>query len=152
MLPPEKYGVSYLIGKVPHSPSRSDPRTFQLQKENQASRAPVAIVACETEHNGRHPQEGCRGMCSGPLDPGGEVRGCSVGCTIGMSDIAPFRAARIRTLFTYRAIKPLDTAVRTWCHLINLSVCVTFVSFADYESCTRPISTKPGSIEAGYMG
>ena len=32
-------------------------------------------------------------MCSDPRDPGGEVRGCSVGCTIGMSDIAPFRAA-----------------------------------------------------------
>ena len=26
-------------------------------------------------------------MCSGPHDPDGDVRGCSVGCTIGVSDI-----------------------------------------------------------------
>ena len=32
-------------------------------------------------------------MCSDPLDPGGEVRDCSVGCTLGMSDVLPFRAA-----------------------------------------------------------
>ena len=32
-------------------------------------------------------------MCSDPLDPGGEVRGCSVGCTLVMSDALPFRAA-----------------------------------------------------------
>ena len=32
-------------------------------------------------------------MCSDPLDPGGEVRGCSVGCTFGMSDRSPFRVA-----------------------------------------------------------
>ena len=29
-------------------------------------------------------------MCSDPLDPDGEVRGCSVGCTITMSDVSPF--------------------------------------------------------------
>ena len=28
-------------------------------------------------------------MCSDPLDPGGEVRGCSLGCTFGVSDIPP---------------------------------------------------------------
>ena len=32
-------------------------------------------------------------MCSDPLDPGREVRGCSAGCTLGMSDISPFRVA-----------------------------------------------------------
>ena len=32
-------------------------------------------------------------MCSEPLDLGGEVRGCSVGCTLGMSDVLPFGAA-----------------------------------------------------------
>ena len=32
-------------------------------------------------------------MCSVPLDPGGEVRGYSVGCTLGMLDTSPFRAA-----------------------------------------------------------
>ena len=31
-------------------------------------------------------QEGYRGMCSDTLDPGGEVRGCS----IAMSDVSPF--------------------------------------------------------------
>ena len=33
-----------------------------------------------------------------------------------------------------------------------LSVCVTFVVFTDCESCTRPISTNPGSMEAGECG
>ena len=33
-----------------------------------------------------------------------------------------------------------------------LSVCVTFVVFTDCESCTRPISTNPGSMEAGEYG
>ena len=28
-------------------------------------------------------------------------------------------------------------------------MCVTFVVFTDCESCTRPISTNPGSMEAG---
>ena len=45
--------------------------------------------------------------------------------------------------------------VRTGCHyLICLSVrvCVTFVLFIDCESCTRPISTNPGSMEAGEYG
>ena len=32
-------------------------------------------------------------MCSDPLDPGGEVRGCSAGWTLGMSDVLPFGAA-----------------------------------------------------------
>ena len=31
-------------------------------------------------------------------------------------------------------------------------VCVTFVVFTDCESCTRPISTNPGSMEAGECG
>ena len=51
----------------------------------QASRATVAITR-DTENYGRHPQEGCLGMCSGPHDPDEEVRGCSVGCTIGVLD------------------------------------------------------------------
>ena len=32
-------------------------------------------------------------MCSDPLDPGGEVRGCCVGCTLGMSHISPLPVA-----------------------------------------------------------
>ena len=31
-------------------------------------------------------------------------------------------------------------------------MCVTFVVFTDCESCTRPISTNPGSKEAGECG
>ena len=47
--------------------------------------------------------------------------------------------------------------MRTGCYyLIGLSVrlcvCVTFVVFTDCESCTRPISTNPGSMEAGEYG
>ena len=48
-----------------------------------------------------------------------------------------------------------STWVRTGCHyLISLSVCVcvTFVVFTDCESCTRPISTNPVSMEAGEYG
>ena len=46
------------------------------------------------------------------------------------------------------------TGVRKGCHyLIRLSVCVrvcvTVVVFTDSQSCTRPISTKPGSMDAG---
>ena len=33
-----------------------------------------------------------------------------------------------------------------------MRVCVTFVVFSDCESCTRPISTNPGSMEAGGYG
>ena len=33
-----------------------------------------------------------------------------------------------------------------------LSVCVTFVVFTDCESCRRPISTSPVSMEAGEYG
>ena len=35
---------------------------------------------------------------------------------------------------------------------VRLSVCVTFVVFTDCESCTRPISTNPGSMEASVYG
>ena len=60
-------------------------------------------------------------------------------------------------LFAYRAKKPLHTGVRTGCHYISslsvrLSVCVTFVIFTDCESCTRSISTNPGSMETGEYG
>ena len=33
-----------------------------------------------------------------------------------------------------------------------MCVCVTFVVFTDCEGCTRPISTNPGSMEAGECG
>ena len=37
-------------------------------------------------------------------------------------------------------------------YLYTLCVCVTFLVFTDCESCTRPISTNPGSTEAGEYG
>ena len=33
-----------------------------------------------------------------------------------------------------------------------MCVCVTFVVFTDCDSCTRPISTNPGSMEADEYG
>ena len=33
-----------------------------------------------------------------------------------------------------------------------VSVCVIFAVFTDCESCTRPVSTNPGSMEAGEYG
>ena len=39
-------------------------------------------------------------MCFDPLDPGGEVRGCSVGDTLDMSNTSPFRVAA--ALHVYR--------------------------------------------------
>ena len=54
----------------------------------------------------------------------------------------------LRPFFAY-----LHAGVRTRCHyLISLSVCVTFVVFTDCESCTRPVSTNSGSLEAGECG
>ena len=35
---------------------------------------------------------------------------------------------------------------------LSVCVCVTFVVFTDCKSCTRPISTNPGSMEAGEYG
>ena len=35
---------------------------------------------------------------------------------------------------------------------LSVCVCVTFVDFADCESCTRPISTNLGYMEAGEYG
>ena len=35
---------------------------------------------------------------------------------------------------------------------VSVSACVTFVVFTDCESYTRPISTNPGSMEAGEYG
>ena len=56
-------------------------------------------------------------------------------------------------------MKPFLTGVRAGCYdLISLSVCLsvsvcaTIAVFTDCESCTRPISTKPGSMEASEYG
>ena len=44
--------------------------------------------------------------------------------------------------------------IKSSCLSVCLSVCVclTFVVFTDSESCTRPLSTNPGSVEAGEYG
>ena len=34
-------------------------------------------------------------LCSDTLDPDGEVRGCSAGCTIAMSDVCPFVSVQL---------------------------------------------------------
>ena len=47
---------------------------------------------------------------------------------------------------------PLFIISLSVCPSLYLSVCVTFVVFTDCESCTRPISTNPVSMEAGEYG
>ena len=66
-----------------------DPTSATSTKKIQASRAPAAI-ARETEDSSRRTHEGYTGICSDPVDPGGEVRGCSVGCILRMSNVSPF--------------------------------------------------------------
>ena len=67
-------------------------------------------------------------MCSDPVDPGGEVRGCSLGCTIAMSNVSPLEFI-MRPFFAYKAKKPLHTGVRTgWHHLICSSFCLSYLS------------------------
>ena len=55
-------------------------------------------IARDTENYGRHPRGGRLGMCPGQHDPDGEVRGCSVGCTIGVSDISASRVLQPRNV------------------------------------------------------
>ena len=58
-------------------------------------------------------------------------------------------------VFAHKAKKHLHTGVRIGCPLFNESVCVYMCnirSFVDCESCTRPISTNPGFMEAGEYG
>ena len=63
----------------------------------------------------------------------------------------------MRPFCAYRKKKPFHTGARTGCHYlismsVRLCVCVTFVVFTDCESCTRPISTNPGSMKVGEYG
>ena len=95
-----------MISKVAHSPSWFDPRAFQFQIIFQASDSTSRAIPRETERSGRHPQQGCRGMCSEPLDPGGEVRACSVRCTLRMSDMSHFRVpAACRSIWSFQHLK-----------------------------------------------
>ena len=75
------------------------------------------------------------------------------------SPLASFTSLLLmRPFFASKAKKPLHAGVRTGRdYLINLSVCVPvcdieFVVFTDRESCARPISTNPVSMEAGEYG
>ena len=69
----------------------------------------------------------------------------------------------MRPFFAFMQKKFFNTGVRTGCHYlislsvrlsvcVSVSVCVTFVLFTECESCTSPISTNPGSMEAGEYG
>ena len=60
----------------------------------------------------------------------------------------PFFAFRQNGLFTPGCLQ--GAIISLVC--VSVTVCVTFVVFTDCESCTRPISTNPGSMEAGQCG
>ena len=59
----------------------------------------------------------------------------------------PFFASYGKKGFSYRGAYR-----RTLCLSAVYCVSVTFVVFTDCESCTRPISTNPGSVKAGEYG
>ena len=101
-----------------------DPTSATSTSFFQASRAPVT-TARETEDSSRRTHEVYRGMCSDPADPGGEVRRCSVGCTITMSDVSPF--VRIQLAGPYR-----ECPLRKKCFLMWVGVgCGGILSCSD---------------------
>ena len=75
--------------------------------------------------------------------------------TLSTSNETRSRERSDRGYFCLYQKKPLHTGVRTGCHYLicRLSVCacVPLVIFNDCESYTRPISTNPGSMEAGNI-
>ena len=79
-----------LISKLAHRPtSQSDLRPHESNL-NHFSSSESTSRHCSRDRALR--QTYARGMSRHvfrPLDPGGEVRGCSVSCTIAMSDISP---------------------------------------------------------------
>ena len=63
----------------------------------------------------------------------------------------PFFAYRQKSLFVPGCVQGASVC-QSVCVSVSVCVCVTFVVFTDCESCTRQISTKPGSMETGeYM-
>ena len=58
----------------------------------------------------------------------------------------PFFAFRQKSLFIPGSVQGAII------ELVCVSVCVSLVVFANCEICTRPISTNPGSMEAGQHG
>ena len=63
---------------------------------------------------------------------------------------------KLRTLhaiaYTDYIIEDNDTFSRDPYMILYVCVCVTFMVFTDCKSCTRPISTSPGSMEASEYG
>ena len=64
----------------------------------------------------------------------------------------PFFVYRQNSLFIMRPFLAYRQKSLFIPGLCVLSVCITFVVFTDCESCTRPISTNPVSMEAGEYG
>ena len=60
----------------------------------------------------------------------------------------PFFAFRQKSLFIPGCVQ----GAIIWLVCLCVCACVTFVVFTDCESCTKPISTNPGSIEASECG
>ena len=54
--------------------------------------------------------------------------------------------------FSYRGAYRVPLPGTRYLISLCVSVCVTFVVFTECESCTRPISTNTGSMEAGEYG
>ena len=91
-------------------------------------------------------------------------------CALGAAGFILFCFVFVRFCFFFERARPAasmrtpclmylstSTGVRTGCHYliylsVSVSVCVTFVVFTDCESCTMPIFTNPGSMEAAECG
>ena len=84
-------------------------------------------------------------MCSDPLDPGGEVPGCSVGCTLDMSHISPFRVAAALNVHTLREFSELKTAFSSGCVLGAAFLCCFFRFFflRTHVACSKYEATLP---------
>ena len=64
--------------------------------------------------------------------------------TGNMSDRVIFHTIVVLIIFVTRAAcSPIN--------ILSACVCVTFVVFTDFESCTRPISNKPGICGSGRV-
>ena len=101
--------------------------------------------------------------------PGGRVRWADVGFVVCFRWGEIFFLVFFFRFFFFERTRPAasmrppcliyrstSTGLRTGCHyLISLSVCVCVCNirrFTDCESCARPISTNPASMEAGEYG
>ena len=69
-------------------------------------------------------------------------------------DLGRFLGIGKKSLFILGCAYRVSLLSQSVCLSVCVCVCVCeiFVVFTDCESCTRPISTKPGSMEAGEYG